>query len=284
MDNLYGLRELREEDFLHFKNVIFQETGIKLSDMKKALVQSRLLKRLRELKLDDYNEYSHYLDENYQDEVINLINCITTNKTDFFREPAHFDILRERVLPEFDSKKKDSLKVWSAGCSTGEEPYTLAITILEYYRGKQMPDVKILASDIDTQVLAKGIEGIYRAESVDSMDMTLLKRYFLRGKGANEGCYRTNDILKRVIYFRRLNLQQETYPMKGLFDVIFCRNVIIYFDFNTRKALMEKFYRYLHDGGYLFLGHSETLSGLTDHFQYLGNTVYKKAAGNAHTK
>jgi chemotaxis protein methyltransferase CheR len=284
MDNLYGLRELKDEDFLHFKKVIFQETGIKLSEMKKALVQSRLLKRLRELRLDDYSEYSRYLNEHYKDEVINLINCITTNKTDFFREPVHFDILKSRVLPEFDSKKKDSLKVWSAGCSTGEEPYTLAITILEYYRGRSMPDVKILATDIDTQVLAKGSAGIYREESVDPMEESLLKRYFLQGKGENEGSFRANDTLKSIIYFRRLNLQQDTYPMKGRFDVIFCRNVIIYFDYDTRKELMEKFHRYLHDDGYLFLGHSETLSGLTDRFQYLGNTVYRKTGAHVHKK
>lgn len=269
--------ELRDREFGFFREVIYRECGIKLTEMKKALMQARLMKRLRELNMRDYSEYRDYVIENYSSEIVNLINCITTNKTDFFRESNHFDFMHNVVLPEFEKLGKKSLRIWSAGCSTGEEPYTIAITLFEYFRDRRMPDIKILATDIDTQVIEKGRNGVYKADIIDVIEPEIAKRYFLKGKGDNEGFFRIKEFVRDIVYFRRLNLLDETFPMKRMFDIILCRNVIIYFDRESQKKLFANFYRHLHDDGYLFVGHSETLTGITDKFNFVKNTIYKKA-------
>src|SRR3990172_12834559 len=156
-----GMRALEEKEFHLLKNVIYRESGIHLTEMKKALVQARVMKRLRELKIWNYKEYCCYLSDNYDREIINLINCITTNKTDFFREPKHFEFLKQTALPEFERAGKKHIKIWSAGCSIGAEPYTIAISVFEHFRDRTGPDVKILATDIDTQVLQKAELGVY---------------------------------------------------------------------------------------------------------------------------
>jgi chemotaxis protein methyltransferase CheR len=270
------LKELTESQFNRFRGVVYQESGIKLSESKRALMQARLMKRMRELRISGYEDYYNFLVDNYQEEVVNLINCITTNKTDYFREPKHFQFLTEVVLPEFDRMKKKDIRIWSAGCSTGEEPYSIAITLMEYFRGRAMPEVRILATDIDTQVLAKGSAGVYKAEILEAVDADLARKYFLRGRGEYEGSFMVKDSLKKLVYFRRLNLLNESYPMSRKFDVIFCRNVIIYFDRESQKRLFERFYRYLDGDGYLFVGHSETLTGVTDKFYFVKNTIYRK--------
>ncbi len=271
-----GIIELDESQFNLFRDIIYREAGIKLSDMKKALVQSRLLRRLRELQLFSYEEYHEFLQENYNEEIINLINCITTNKTEFFREARHFDFMHQVVLPEYERMKKRTLRIWCAGCSTGEEPYTIAITLLEYYRDKQVPDIKILATDIDTRVLEIAQEGRYKKEILEMLNVDMLRRYFMRGKEVNIGFYRVKDHVKKYIFFRRLNLLNDTYPMKNQFDIIFCRNVIIYFDKDTQQRLFAQFHRYLKDDGYLFLGHSESLTDENNRFVFQGNSIYRK--------
>jgi len=276
MVTIAGIQGLQDKEFYFIKEIVHKESGIRLTEMKKALVQSRVLKRLRELKMGDYRDYCRYLEENYAHEVVNLINCITTNKTDFFREPKHFEFMKGVFLPEFAAAGGTRLRIWSAGCSTGAEPYSIAATVLDYYAGKRMPDVKILATDIDTQVLRKGEEGLYRLEEIESMDVPLLKRYFMRGTGAYHGMFRVKESVKRLVHFGRLNLLDDAYPMKGPFNIIFCRNVIIYFDAESRTRLFDKFHAFLHDDGYLIMGHAETLAGLTNRFRFLGNTVYKK--------
>ena len=276
MVTIAGIQGLQDKEFHFIKEIVYKESGIRLTEMKKALVQSRLLKRLRELKMGDYGDYCRYLEDNYAHEVVNLINCITTNKTDFFREPKHFEFMREVFLPEFAAAGRTRLRIWSAGCSTGAEPYSIAATLLDYYVGKRMPDVKILATDIDTQVLRKGEEGLYRLEEIESMDVPLLQKYFMRGTGAHKGTFRVKESVKKLVHFGRLNLLDDAYPMKGPFNLIFCRNVIIYFDVDSRKRLFDKFHAFLHDDGYLIMGHSETLTGLTNRFHFLGNTIYKK--------
>jgi len=271
-----GIRGLKDDEFNLIKDVIYRESWIRLTDMKKALVQARLMKRLRELKLPDYREYCHFLTNNYDREIINLINCITTNKTDFFREPKHFEFLQEVALPELEHSGRKRITIWSAGCSTGAEPYTIAITLREYFAGRSMPEVKILATDIDTQVLRRGEEGIYSYNEVDTINIELLRRYFKRGTGENEGFFNVKDSVQNMISFRRLNLLDDMYPMKGRFDIIFCRNVIIYFDTASRNRLFEKFHACLSDDGYLIMGHSETLAGMTTRFRFVGHTIYRK--------
>ncbi|MFH0976786.1 MAG: protein-glutamate O-methyltransferase CheR [Spirochaetota bacterium] len=268
--------DLGDKEFYLLREVIFKECGINLTERKKALMQSRLMKRLRFLNLDSYKNYCEYLRKNYEDEVVSLINCITTNKTDFFRESKHFNFLKETVLPEFEKGRGTKLRIWSAGCSTGEEPYSIAITLAEYFRNKVMPDIKILATDIDTDVLDKAISGVYKQECMEELDLDLIKRYFLKGREDNEGLFVVKDSIKKMIYFRRLNLLDKVYPMKKLFDMIFCRNVIIYFDKNTRDQVINRFYNYLHDYGYFFAGHSETLSNFNNKYYLIGNTIYGK--------
>lgn len=268
--------QLSDSDFEKFKELIYREAGIHLTEMKKALVQARLTKRIRALGLVSFSDYHRYLLENSEEEMVNFINSITTNKTEFFRESKHFEFINDFVLPNLEEKKVNRIRIWSAGCSTGEEPYTLAITVLEYFRDRALPDVKILATDIDTTVLEKGQRGIYREDQLVNMDRDLIQRYFLRGKGEDAGHYQVKDFVKRLVFFRRLNLQMDAYPMKGPFHMIFCRNVIIYFDKDTQKRLFERFYRYLDDDGYLFIGHSENISNLTNRFNLVGNTTYRK--------
>jgi chemotaxis protein methyltransferase CheR len=276
MVTIAGIRGLQDEEFNLIKDIVHKESGIRLTELKKSLVQSRLMKRLRELQLRNYHDYCRFLTNNYDNEIINLINCITTNKTDFFRESKHFDFMKGVVLPEFEHSGRKRLRIWSAGCSTGAEPYSIAMTVLDYYMRKSMPDIKILATDIDTQVLMKGEEGVYGVSEIAGVDVDVLKRYFMRGSGAHNGSFKIKDFVKKIVYFGRLNLLEDTYPMKGRFNIIFCRNVIIYFDAESRERLFEKFHTHLHDDGYLILGHSETLAGLTNRFRFIGNTVYRK--------
>jgi chemotaxis protein methyltransferase CheR len=271
-----GIRGLKDGEFNLIKDIVYKESGIHLTDMKKALVQARVMKRLRELKIGNYGAYCDYLNDNYDKEIVNLINCITTNKTDFFREPRHFEYMKQTALPEFERAGKKQVRIWSAGCSTGAEAYTIAITLCEYFHDKNRPDIKILATDIDTQVLRKGEAAIYSAADVENIDINILKKYFKRGSGENDGLFKIKDAVRSLITFRRLNLLDDTYPMKGTFNIIFCRNVIIYFDNESRRKLFDKFYRYLSDDGFLIMGHSETLAGLTSKFSFIGNTIYKK--------
>lgn len=271
------LNELDDNSFRRFRDIIHEESGIKLNESKRALVQARLMKRLRELEMDTYRDYYDYLMDNYRDEIVNLINVITTNKTDFFREPRHFEYMSGEALPEFVRSDKRGLKIWSAGCSTGEEPYSIAITAHRFFADKKPLDVRILATDIDTQVLNRGKAGVYKAEDIlEVVDLPTAKRYFQKGTGENEGLLRVKDFIRRMVHFRRLNLLDSSFPMKGVFDIIFCRNVIIYFDRESQKRLFENFHRYLAEDGYLFIGHSETLSGITDRFVFVRNTIYRK--------
>ena len=276
MVTIAGIRGLQDEEFNLIKDIVHKESGIRLTELKKSLVQSRLMKRLRELQLRNYHDYCRFLTNNYDNEIINLINCITTNKTDFFRESKHFDFMKGVVLPEFEHSGRKRLRIWSAGCSTGAEPYSIAMTVLDYYMRKSMPDIKILATDIDTQVLMKGEEGVYSINEIEGVDVDVLKRYFMRGTGTHNGSFKIKDFVKKIVYFGRLNLLEDTYPMKGRFNIIFCRNVVIYFDAESRERLFEKFHTHIHDDGYLILGHSETLAGLTNRFRFIGNTVYRK--------
>ncbi len=272
----FNVQSLGDAEFEYFRNVVYRESGIRLTELKKALVQARLIKRIRQLKLSGFEEYCEYVQQHYHDELENLINCITTNKTDFFRENRHFEFMKEHLIPLWCEKKKRRIRIWSAGCSTGEEPYSIAITMREYFPNIDSADVKILATDIDTDVLEKGKKGVYSLEAIADVPLPMAKKYFLRGSGDNKGFFKIKDSVKNLIYFRRLNLLDETYPMKGKFDLIFCRNVIIYFDKETQRKLFDRMFDFLSDDGFLFLGHSETLTGLTSRFALVANSIYRK--------
>ncbi len=268
--------EIDKREFEAFRELIYKESGIKLSDHKKALVQSRIARRCRILHIDTFPDYYNYLVDHYEQEKIEFINAITTNKTDFFRENQHFDFMRDVVLPDFEKSGRRKLRIWSAGCSTGEEPYTIALTVHEYFKNKKKPDIKILATDIDTRVIDTARKGIYDFERIREIDLSLLKEYFFMGKGENAGLFRIKDILKNYISYRRLNLMDASYPMKGHFDIVFCRNVIIYFEKEDQAKLFQKIHRYMLPGTYLFIGHSENISTFATGFKLVGNTIYQR--------
>ena len=269
---------LTDKEFELFKHLIYQQVGIKLDEPKKTLLVSRLGKRLRDLHLSSYQAYYDCVSgEGGEEELIKLLDLVSTNKTEFYREPVHFDFLRDQVLPEVQSSK--ILRIWSSASSSGEEPYTIAMTLADAITDINRWDIKILASDISTRVLAKASSGIYEEERVSQLPHDLVKRHFLRGKGPQAGKLQVRPQVSRLVAFRRINLMDPTFPIRSQLDVIFCRNVMIYFDRPTQARLMEKFFRYLRPGGYLFIGHSESLQWIDHQFMYLRPTIYKKPVG-----
>ncbi len=275
---------LSEEEFALFQKLIYSHAGISLAQSKRLLVQSRLRKRLLHYHLPSYRAYYDLLlaQPKSAEEWSSFINCMTTNKTDFFREEHHFTFAAEQITAEQIQRAKDGecaprLTIWHAGCSTGEEPYTLAITLAEALQQHSGWQVRQLASDIDTQVLAHAQQGIYDIERVAPVPAPLLRKYFLRGTGDQNGQVRVCNSLREQITFRQINLLQDPWPIRSsvVFDIIFCRNVVIYFDKPTQRTLFARFARMLRPGGYLFLGHSESMLGLSEDFESLGNTIYR---------
>ena len=268
--------ELSNNEFLKFSKLVYEKCGINLHDGKKELVRARLSKRLRQTGIKDYKGYYKYLSEDESgDEIYRLMDVISTNLTSFFREEKHFDFLRAKALPHFQQKGVKDLRLWSAGCSSGEEPYSLAIALLEYF-GERLPfKVSILGTDISSQVLGKAMTGIYSQERLKRIPMPVIRKYFQKGYGKQTGNYRVKPILKELIQIRYFNLI-EPFQFNDPFNIIFCRNVMIYFDKNTQQLLVDKFYRSLDQGGYLLIGHSEGLTGIEHSFQYIGPSIYQK--------
>lgn len=270
--------EITEKEFQLFKDIIYRQTGINMSEKKRNLIVARLSKRLRALNLNNFSEYYKYLSENLNtgDEIINLINRITTNKTDFFRESHHFDFLLNEIFPALIrdgyTRRERRLRIWSAGCSSGEEPYSIAMTVCEAFKEERGWDIKILATDLDTEVLMKASRGAYPSQAVSPVPIGYLSKYFER---TAQG-YEVDQKVRSMVTFRKLNLMEPSFPMKRSFDIIFCRNVMIYFDDETKRTLLRKFYNHLNDGGFMFVGHSESLMYMKDIFRFLKHTVYQK--------
>lgn len=269
--------EFTDKDFQQIRKLVLENTGICLSEIKQDMVYSRLARRLRQLKIDTFKEYLELLEQSDNDEIGNFINSITTNLTSFFREQHHFDYLKQTLLPQLmrlnaDTKK---IRIWSAGCSTGEEPYSLAMTVKEAIPDNLGWDVRILATDLDTNVIATGSEGIYSQERVNGLASSTLKRWFHKGKGSRSGFVRASSELRDMILFKQLNLMGP-WPVKEGVDIIFCRNVVIYFDKPTQAILFDRYANTLRDDGYLFIGHSETLYKVSDRFSLLGKTIYQR--------
>ena len=283
-----GFAPLSDSEFRALRDLIFEKSGITLSDSKTQLVASRLARRLRARRLASYGAYFEHVTRHDPDgsELREMLNAITTNKTDFFREKHHFDFLTKNFLPQFVAEGRRTgerrLRVWSAGCSTGEEPYTLAMVILSAFPANAQFVVDILATDLDTQVLERARGGVYSEEAVEPVSEQLQRTYFQRGTGANAGKVRASDLLRDRITFRQLNFVEQPWPVQGPFDLIFCRNVMIYFNANTQRAIVTSFAQRLRPEGYLFIGHSETLNGLNDLYEPLRGTIYRRR-GNGST-
>jgi chemotaxis protein methyltransferase CheR len=274
-----SLMSISDEEFKQIRSMVYERFGINLSDQKRSLVVGRLQKLLRSLGFLTFKQYYDYLRTDNTGRALNeLINRISTNHTFFFRESAHFDFLRAKALPDIVAMmKRDNcrdLRIWCAGCSSGEEPYGLVMVMLEYF-GKEygMWDAGILATDVSEKALNTAVSGLYPAERVEHVPSALKQRYFINTR---KGAWEVADRVKKEVTFRRFNLMNKSFPFKKPFHAIFCRNVMIYFDQPTRDALVKKFYDNTVSGGYLFIGHSETIRGGKVPYEYIKPAVYRK--------
>lgn len=274
---------LSDTDFSRISGFVREKTGIALTDLKRTMLQARIQKRMHRLGLSSFAEYTRYLfsPEAQQVELDEFINVVTTNTTEFFRESHHFQFLRASALPALAGSvevRRNGVRIWSAACSSGEEPYTLAMVLSEHAEQHQDFHWSITATDISTKVIARARQGIYSEEAAGSIPLALRKKYLLRSKDPGRQLVKVAPPLRQSITWGRLNLMDREYGFSDPFHVIFCRNVIIYFDRQTRAELLTRLYNLLVPGGYLFLGHSESLHGISLRMQYAAPTVYRKEA------
>ncbi|MGK5090686.1 protein-glutamate O-methyltransferase [Deltaproteobacteria bacterium TL4] len=274
---------LSEKEFKRLSEYVYEHLGIKLPPVKKTLLESRLQRRLRFCNLQSFGAYCDYLfsPQGTTQELPEFINTVTTNKTDFFREPEHFDYLIKKALPDLLNDPqvlRRKLTLWSAGCSKGDEPYTLGMVLKNFFEQSTACRVpfSILATDISTNVLKTAISGVYNEEMITPVPMELRKKYLLKSKDRSQKIVRIAPEIRNLITFRQLNLMDQSFDLRDPVDIIFCRNVIIYFDRPTQERLFNKFCRYLSPGGYVFIGHSETLQGMEVPLVQVSPTVYKK--------
>lgn len=268
-----------DSDFNYLSRLIKARAGIDLPDTKRELIYGRLSKRLRQLGLKSFKQYCNILENGDKEEFTHFINAITTNVTSFFRENHHFEFLKTVLFPKIiQSQARESkprLRIWSAGCSSGKEPYSIAMVLRECIPNISAWDVKILATDVDSHILDVARKGVYPSELIKEVSAERRKRWIQDGHGSNNGEVKIRDELKELISFKQLNLM-DAWPMQGQFDIIFCRNVTIYFDKDTRAKIIDRFANQLVMGGHYFIGHSESLFGLTERFATAGRTIHTK--------
>lgn len=276
--------KLNDAEFKCIREITYTHTGVNLTEGKKPLIVSRMSKRLRQLGFKSFAEYCRYLKQNH-DELETMTNLITTNVTKFFREMHHFEYLRNTVLPLIikdaaTGSRPHRIKAWSAGCSTGEEPYSIAIVLDDFLQQAKGWDFSLLASDVNSQVLKHAADGIYKRERVKGIPYELLTKYFAMGTGSNKGLFKIKEPLRNKIKFKNINLfREEEYPRLSDLDIIFCRNVFIYFDRESQNWILQRFANRLSEGGHLFLGHSETISiesPVSKSWKLVQHTVYQK--------
>lgn len=260
---------LSEKEFRQFQSMIYQAAGINLSDTKRSLVSGRLAKRIRQQSLRSYGEYFQLLMREREEFQV-AVDLLTTNETYFFREQKHFDFLRDRILPQI--RCQASIRIWSAACSSGEEPYSIAIQLTETLGQRAW---EVFGSDISTRVLEQAASGLYSMGEVEDVPRGLLSKYFLKGIGSQEGKVLVDPLISNRVRFLQINLN-DTLPALGEFDVIFLRNVMIYFDLETKKKVLRRVLSQLRPGGYFFVSHSESLNGVTDALQLVKPSIYQK--------
>ena len=263
-----------DRDFQKIASMVYDRVGIHLPPQKKDMVYGRLARRLRGLGLKRFKDYLDYLGSDATDELENLINAVTTNVTGFFREKHHFDHIANKVVPELlrDNHHNNHIRFWSAGCSQGMEAYSLAMVLASMIPDINTWNCRILATDIDTNVLNIGSAGVYDNSQLNKIPPALSARYIRK---LDEATFQVTDDVRSIVSFKHLNLL-EKWPMTGLFDVIFCRNVVIYFDKPTQRILFDRYADRLKPGGWLYVGHSENLHNISDRFEYQGQTIYRR--------
>jgi chemotaxis protein methyltransferase CheR len=274
--------KLKDNEFQLFSAFIYEQVGIQLPPTKKTMLEARLQKRLKTLDMDSFDAYRKFVfsPEGRQAELVHLIDVVTTNKTDFFREPGHFTYLTHNALPEIIERRGnrplEPTRIWSAGCSSGEEPYTLAMVLSDFTAEQHGFRFSILATDISTRILLTAKTAIYPVDRINGISENIKKKYLLRSKDRSRGLIRICPEIRSRVSFQRINFMDTDFGIAEKMDIIFCRNVVIYFDKPTQQKLMRKFHHQLRPGGYLFLGHSETLNGIDVDFKSVGSTVYQK--------
>jgi chemotaxis protein methyltransferase CheR len=272
-------------DYTRLRRLVYEVAGIALGPARKTMLEGRIRRRLKELSISSYRDYCRYLfsDSGHREELVHLIDVVTTNKTDFFREPKHFEFLATRMLPEHmrDSGGRRAVRFWSAGCSTGEEPYTLAIVLSEFQQTHPGFLFRILATDVSTTVLKKAELGVYAAEGIRPVAPALKVKYFMRGREPDANRVRVVPELRRLVEFSHLNFMDSNYGINEKLDAIFCRNVIIYFDKPTQQHILEKLTECLLPGGYLFMGHAETLHELDLPLVQVAPALYRRIDAGA---
>ena len=267
---------MKDGEMRELIDLIYQQSGIVLTPEKKSLITSRLQKRLKALGAENFGDYLDYLKTSPQrdDEIVTMIDEITTNKTAFFRESHHFDYLTTRILPKLAMTQWSVLNVWSAGCSTGEEPYTLAMVLADYFGGTR--NFRILATDLSTQALQSAYRAVYPNDLGAPIPFALRKKYTMTGTGSQSGRFRIVPELRDCVSFQQVNLISRDWGIADMMDIIFCRNVMIYFDDATKVELVRKFYEMTEPGGYLFIGHAESISKFETGYQCIKPAVYRK--------
>ncbi|MBL7857089.1 MAG: chemotaxis protein CheR [Cyclobacteriaceae bacterium] len=278
--NISSFMSMDAESFERLSSYVTREYGIKLPLAKKSMLESRLNKKVKTLGLSSYKEFLDFIfsDEGKKGELFHVIDLITTNKTDFFREAAHFHFLTQEYLPSYQQEfNRNNFKVWSAGCSTGEEPYTLVMSLEEYKKRHPEVSYSLLASDVSLRVIQTAYQGIYDIERIEPVPLELKRNYFLRSK-KNPNVVRVKPQFRNKLQFKRINFMDQHFGlMKADYDFIFCRNVLIYFDKPTQERVIVKFCSHLKPGGLLFLGHSESIMGMNVPLKQVRPTVYRYA-------
>lgn len=271
---------LTDANFDRLSRFIYSHCGIRITGPKRTMIDGRLRRRMRALGMSDINHYCRFLfdsgEADAEAELVHFIDAVTTNKTDFFREPVHFEFLKRRILPELVQEGRTPIRMWSAACSMGAEPYTLAMVMEDFHQHNRGVDFSILASDISTAVLGKAIEGTFPLAMIDPVPEEYRKRFVMVSRDPQSPAFRIKPALRSKISFFQMNLMDARFPVGRDFDVVFCRNVLIYFDRQTQKQVLSRLCSHVRRGGYLILGHSESVSGLDLPLELLENTVFRR--------
>lgn len=274
----FQAEQLSAKNFQRLADFIQDYSGIKMPSSKHTMLEGRLRRRMRATRIDDVNDYCRYLfeEDGLAAELIHLIDAVTTNKTEFFREPTHFQFMAKQALPALADAGRREIRIWSSACSTGAEPYTIAMVMDEFCKGRRGVDYSILCTDICTEVLEQAVAGVFSEQMIEPVSMERRQRYVMRARDHSSGHVRITPHLRAKLSFARLNLMDEAYPIDTDLDIVFCRNILIYFDKATQAKVLGRLCDHLRPGGYLFLGHSESIVGIDLPIVQIANTVFQK--------
>jgi chemotaxis protein methyltransferase CheR len=279
------MKAISDREFSLYRKLIYSEAGICLSPTKKAFLEARLTRRIRELGMDSFQAYYQYVTQNQNGgELEQLLDRVSTNETHFFREPRQFEFLEQQILPDWKAEgsngsRPQRIRVWSAGCSTGEEPYSLAMMLLDHFPRGSGWEIEIIATDLSSRALKSARKAIWSIAKAREIPQSYLKRFMRKGTGSQQAYMKAGAEIQAIIRFQHLNLNDEHYAMTGPFDLILCRNVLIYFDVESRTRVVDRLVNYLAPAGFLLVGHAESLSGVSDRIRHVRPTIYVQVAG-----